>query len=461
MTTLSQNTLVPNTAARLSEALHVVIEGLQDVLVRFDPEIGRSLAGQIAKAVASGKDTLGLGALATIVVLSGQHIGQLHSSKVTSYRFHQLMKILTTLYIFENVTDDLCVVDISESGTRYRYADVMRAFYIVMEGLIEGHITLYQALAQVSTLPTDHIQVPYIDRLLELYPLPHRINDFFALHLLTVSDVLAQLHAFEVEFGELKSLIQKARTGLLNRYRASRICIDNPDVSVSVALERGKETIFTDFHCPYVMLSAASADPTIRPHLAYNLEAVITSVDHSSYLHRIFNEAGISGIRPDVTLKIFSEASDVYGKGLTPRAYITQLIQTITPDTRRQIARLVKDVEEQEANIVLDSSHQEHAQPAALLRHNLLFLNRQLNVSLTTLKQALSPIEHPYIAGMMSNFLEFQRSIYSLMVGEGGEYVGARETLLLNGLTQILNAEYPMVFIDRLLAQSKASEAGV
>jgi hypothetical protein len=459
MISKSKEGIVPHTVARLSESLCVVVEGLQDVLFRFDPQVSKLLSDQISNISLGSKDPLGLGALAALTVFSSQYITNVHTDNVVRGRFHQLMKVLMTLYIFENVTDDLCVIEISESGTHYTYAGVMRAFYLLMEQLIEGRISLADALAQASALPTDHIRLPFIDRLLKAYPLPQEINGFFMLHLMTAADVLTQLRAFEGVFGGLMPLIQKARMGFVERYRTSRLCIEIPDVPADVALERGKATIFTDFHCPYVLLSAASVDAGIRRDLTAHLDAVLMSIDHSSYLHRIFNEAGISGIRPDVTLRIFSEAADV--PGMTPRHYIKHLARTATPETHRQIARLIKDAEEEEANMVLDSLHMDTPQPAALIRDNLLFLNRQLNTSLSTLKDLLPRIEHPYIAAMLSNFLEFQRSIYSLMVGEGGEYVGARETLLLNGLEAILNAEYPTVFIDRLLAQSKLSEAGV
>lgn len=450
----SQNVVVPPTVAQLSEALCVVVEGLQEVLQRFDPQIALLLSNQLQTITLGGKDPLGLGALGALLVLSKQNITDILTDPSVSRRFYDVMKPMMALYTFENVTDDLCVVEVFERGTRYKYASTMRGFYLSMEELIEGQTSLAEAIPAVRVLHTENIHLPYMDRLLKLFPMPDQINSFFVLHLLTVAGILEQLETFQEEFVDLRPLVDKARIGLLNRYRTSRVCIDNLDVSVSVALERGKETIFTDFHTPYVMLCAAAADPQVRHDLVKHVEAVLISTDHSSYLHRIFNEAGISGMRPDVTLQIFAEALDSDSTGMTPRAYIKQLIQTATPETRRQIARLIKDTEEQEANLVLDSYHRNYPQPSALLRHNLLFLNRQLTLSLNTLKDALSPIEHPYIGAMISNFLEFQRSIYSVMVGEGGEYVGARETLLLNGLEQILNAEYPLVFIDRLIVQS-------
>lgn len=460
MLNLSQKGVVPHSAARLSEALSVAVEGLQDILFRFDPHVSRLISDQIS-STAVGKDPLGLGALAALTVLSSEYITNIRSDSLVRGRFYHLMKPLIVLYIFENVTDDLCVIDVSERGTQYVYASVMRAFYALMEDLIEGRISLPKALETAAALPTDHIHLPYLSRLLKAYPLPQKLNAFFMLHLMAVADVLKQLKAFEEKFSDLLPLTQKARFGFAARYRASRLCIEEPDVSVDHGLKRGKATIFTDFHCPYVMLSAASVDASIRRDLTDHMDAVLVSIDHSSYLHRIINEAGISGMRPDVTLRIFSEASDLVRPGMSTREFIKALAKTATPEARRQIARLIKDAEEQEANLILDSLHANFPQPVALLRYNLLFLNRQWNTSLRMLQKLLPLTEHPYVAGMLSNFLEFQRSIYSLMVGEGGEYVGARETMLLNGLETILNAEYPTVFIDRMLTQSQASASQI
>ena len=182
MVQISQEPLAPHMLARLSEALCVVTEGLEDVLLRFYSEAGEPFRQKIVDPDFGIGDPLGLGPLAALIVLSSEHVGQIHQNKIVRQHFDRLMRTLTTLYIFENITDDLCVVEFSGQTMHYRYADVMRTFYSVLEKLIEGHVSLSEAIAQVTALSTDHIRIPYIDRLVSLYPLPHKINTFFIQH---------------------------------------------------------------------------------------------------------------------------------------------------------------------------------------------------------------------------------------------------------------------------------------
>jgi hypothetical protein len=88
------------------------------------------------------------------------------------------------------------------------------------------------------------------------------------------------------------------------------------------------------------------------------------------------------------------------------------------------------------------------------LLHNLGVLHRQALVSLSMLEDCLPMIQHPYIRGLIPEFLEFERSLYSLLVSEGGEYISTSEGLLFGTLNSVLNAESPDIFVQNLLAYS-------
>lgn len=431
----------------LQESSSLVNEGLLDLIKRSYPEMAPIVAARFHRIES---DVLGIRALSLLLVLSTHHLDVLYEDDDVRSRFNALMKRMTTLYMLENITDDFCSLIVAEGETYYPYAAMMSHFYTLLEALIEDRMSLRDTFTALSDFPSLYPEMPPVGKLSELVDV--RPDHLLALHLQSVSDILKALKQLDREDAELRPLIEKAYYGLLNRYRVSRMCLEVPQVSIYEALERGKATILTDFHSAFVLLAAASVDALVRSHAIAQFEILETLIDHSSYVHRILNDTGIAGLQPQDAARIFAEYPPT--PDMSARDYIKALYTVLSQDECRYFARLIKDAEENEANIVLDSPCDPSLNAADAILQNLILIHGQFITSMTTLDELLPYIEHKFINALIPEFIEFERSMYSQLVSEGGEYIETSKKLLLSTLNNVLSAESPLSFVQVLLAQS-------
>ena len=452
------SSMVSDIVMSLAVASQVIVDGVWELYLRFDPTNKLSVSEQEVKATLKRDDIFGVKALGALMVLSKGNINYKYIQQENQYEFDEYFKLLSTLYLLENITDDICYIEENDGQLFYPHAGFMRDFYTLLASLTKNQITLYEAYNYLAESPAVDVSTMSLKQFGNLFNVTSPSYFICALELTIVADILSALQVLADKHPELKSIVVKAHNGLLARYEESRASIETPQVNIEQAIQRGKATILTDFHYAFMLLTVASLSRPVHLALSKSMSSVLIAIDHCSYIIRILNDAGQAGIQPIRALEILQKIDNTALHMTSPRELIRGL-QKFDLGSQQLFARLIKDVQECEANIILDVNPSLSTQSnEEFIHRNLMFANNQLCISSRVLEDTLPIIAHPYLIGLLANLIEFHCRMYTMISTDGGEWIKTDAKWISNTLRSILLTADASIFIGALLVQSTNNE---